>query len=88
MSLNYTFAGIVMGAAAAGQLIEDHAISLPTVCAVGAVVLGGTWWLSHKFAEVEADSAKLHEAVLRIETKMNALPCQMQPPPKCEEQKP
>jgi hypothetical protein len=46
-------ASMVMVVTGASQFIEDSTIRLPTVCAVGAVVLGGAWQLSRKFQRIE-----------------------------------
>lgn len=43
----------VMAVTAGSQFVEDHSVRLPTVCAVGSVVLGGAWQLSRRFQRFE-----------------------------------
>lgn len=59
--------GIVMTATAGSSLVEDHAIDLKTVGAVGAIVLSGTWSLSKRFARIEEKLEGLKELQHRIE---------------------
>lgn len=58
----------VMAVTATGQYIEDHELRLPTVCSVGAVVIGGAWQLSRRFQRIEDHFQTLDE-------KLNALWC-------------
>ena len=44
---------IAMAGTAAGDVLESHSMSLPTVMAVGAVVFTGTWALSKRFQNIE-----------------------------------
>ena len=43
----------VMGVTATSQVLEDHTLRLPTVFAVGSVVVGGAWQLSRRFQRFE-----------------------------------
>ena len=43
----------VMAVTAGSQFVEDHDVRLPTVFAVGAVVIGGAWRLSSRFQRFE-----------------------------------
>ena len=43
----------VMAVTAGSQFVEDHTVRLPTVFAVGSVVMGGAWQLSRRFQRFE-----------------------------------
>lgn len=61
------------------QLVEEHTVSLPTVGAVGLIVFGGMWKLSTMLEriQIETNEVRSHtrEALERIETKVDKLPC-------------
>lgn len=58
----------VMGVTAASQVLEDHSVRLPTVFAVGSVVIGGAWQLSRRFQRFE-------DHFIEIDRKLDALWC-------------
>lgn len=80
-------AGFVVAAiTAVGEAIEGTHVSLPTVGTVGLIVFGGVWKLSKILAEENAHTVALKEhvenfekhtteALERIETRMDTLPC-------------
>lgn len=53
-------------ATAAGQLIEDHFLSLPTLFGVLGIVLPATWWLSRKFTRVDTRLKLLETAIANL----------------------
>lgn len=68
-------AGTIAITVAAGQLVEDHSVSLPTVGSVGLIVGTGVWWLSRQFA-IEADDRKeLHKDMEELKEIVNELDC-------------
>jgi hypothetical protein len=75
----FGMAVMAMLGTAGGDLIQNHTVDLQTVCAVGMIVLGGTWSLSRRFTRLE-------DRLETVESEIKALPC----PGKqanCEEQK-
>ena len=62
----------VMGVTAASQIIEDHSLRLPTVFAVGSVVVGGAWQLSRRFQRFE-------DHFVEIDRKLDELWCVRHP---------
>lgn len=60
---------------AAGQLLEDHAVSLPTVGSVGLIVGTGVWWLSRQFAVEAEDRRKLHDDMSELKKVVYELDC-------------
>ena len=70
---------MAMAGTAGGDLIQNHTMDLKTVCAVGMIVLGGTWSLSRRFTRLE-------DRLTNMEGEIKALPCPGKQA-KCEEQK-
>lgn len=57
---------VVMLAAAGGQLLEDHNLSLGTIASVGAIVLAGTWHLSRQFQKIDDRLTLLENTTKRL----------------------
>lgn len=55
-----------MAGTAAGGLIENHDMDLKTVCAVGAIVLSGTWTLSRRFQRMEDRVENMERMVSKL----------------------
>ena len=70
---------MAMAGTAGGDLIQNHTMDLKTVCAVGMIVLGGTWSLSRRFTHLE-------DRIEGMERTIKALPCTFKKE-NCEEQK-
>ena len=70
---------LAMAGAGAGELIQNHTMDLRTVCAVGAIVLTGTWTLSRRFTHLE-------DRLGDVERDIKDLPCVLKPrKEKCKE---
>ena len=62
-------AGIAIGAmlaTATGGMIEDHAVSLSTVSAVGSVVFAGVWWISSRFTRIDDRLKEIEKSVAKL----------------------
>ena len=70
---------MAMAGTAGGDLIQNHTMDLKTVCAVGMIVLGGTWTLSRRFTHLE-------DRIDDVERNIKELPCTFKKE-NCEEQK-
>lgn len=57
-------ASLAMVGTATGSLIEDHAIDVKTVAAVGAMAVPLVWTLSHRLTRIE-DRLDSHEKLMR-----------------------
>jgi hypothetical protein len=68
----------------AGQLLENHDISLPTLCSVFAIVAPATWWISARMTRQDDAIDKLGESIKRIEKTLAIMPCQK---PRCPTEK-
>ena len=73
-------AAVTMFGTATGDLIQNHTMDLKTVCAVGMIVLGGTWTLSRRFTHLE-------DRIGDVERDIMWLPCNVKKKADCEEQK-
>lgn len=62
-------AALTMIGTATGDLIQNHQMDLKTVCAVGMIVVGGTWTMSRKFTRLE-------DRLRDVEKEIKILPCQ------------
>ena len=67
---------------AAGDLLENHNVSVATVVAVCAVILPAAWWLSGKFTKIEDGQSRLEEGqqsarehLASLDRKVDRLPC-------------
>lgn len=64
-------------AAAAGGLIEDHSVSIPTVCSVIGIVGTGAWWMAWKFkgitTRLDAKKIKLEELGEKLQAVSEAI---------------
>lgn len=82
MTRAFTAAIIGIGAAAGGDLIETHTLSIGTVCAVAGIVIPAVWWLSRKFTNIddkfdEADSRfdSVDTRLREMQETIKSLPC-------------
>lgn len=60
---------MTMVGTATGDLIQNHTMDLKTVCAVGVIVLGGTWTISRRFTHLE-------DRIDSVEKDIHELPCE------------
>ena len=67
---------IAAASVGAGQMLENHDISLPTVCSVFAIVAPATWWISARLTKQDDSIDKLRESIARIEGTLSKIPCQ------------
>lgn len=59
---------MAMAGTAGGNLIQNHTFDMQTVCAVGMIVLGGTWTVSRWKTHLE-------DRIDGVERKIKELPC-------------
>ena len=75
-TLGITF--LTMVGTATGDLIQNHTMDLKTVCAVGVIVLGGTWTISKRFTHLE-------DRINDVEKDIHDLPCEQRARKLCVE---
>jgi hypothetical protein len=66
---------LAMAGAGAGELIQNHTMDLRTVCAVGAIVLTGTWTLSRRFTHLEDRIAGIEKDIHDLTCEVKAREC-------------
>ena len=79
----------------ATQVTGEWTLDLKTVCAVGAVVIPGTWWLSARLKSLGdqlRDAEKIFAGFEKrfdlFEKRLDELPCRHSPPQECALKKP
>jgi len=60
---------------AAGDLLENHNVSLATVAAVCTVVLPAAWWMAGKFQRIEDGQQSARDHLASLDRKVDRLPC-------------
>lgn len=62
-----TLAATAIGAAATGNLIEGHDMSMSTACAIAGVVIPAAWWLSQKLQRIEDNQHHMNDRLGHLE---------------------